>query len=162
MTFPYHLMCICLPSSCMNSVTILGRRGWEQAVLQVLFRYKPGTWTIVKLSSCKLVLSVVYRLGEFDVIYPKKSAQCGNTKTWGFFYLHSDPLPISSMGDSRQRAVRVRAFSCSGLGTFMATFPPETSLSSSSHSFPHCCSLNQKWTWMLTSQKEGGDWSCRI
>lgn len=73
---------------------------------------------------------------ELDVIYLTKKCMMWKYKNLGVFNLHLDPLPISSMENSGQPVVGVRAFSCSGLGTFTATFQPVTAPLFSSHSFP--------------------------
>lgn len=107
-----------------------------------------------KLGSCKLVLAVVCRGEEFDVTYLTKNCTMWKDKNLGFFYLHSDPLPISSMENSRQPIVRVRAFCCSSLGTFTATFQPVTSPSSSNHSFPSAVLLIKNGSGCYLSKRE--------
>lgn len=131
-----------LPSSCMNSFTILGRCGREQAILQVLVRYKPGMWTIVKLGSCKLVLSLVCQGEELDVIYLTK-----NRTMWKytkFFYLHSDSLPISSTEKSGQPMVMWK-LSAVAVWNFHGHIPACNLTLILQPFIPHCCSLNQKW-----------------
>lgn len=104
--------------------TILG-----QAKFQVLFRHS-------KLGSCKLLLSVVCWQDEFDIIYLTKNSTMWKYKNFRVFCLLSDPLPVSSVEDSGQPIIRVRGFSCSGLGTSTATSQPVISTLSSSSSFP--------------------------